>query len=218
MMSLWHQGFVKKNRVCPVMVSIGKWNRNSQSLWCDTQNRQISQLETSSKFVFLHQVELHFTLRICNNYYSLCTLLRGKSVIPDPGLVLTQKGLELQDHHLYNLCQVLAWLPKNQAQIRKLSDPVHSGCHPNWGVRPGWRFHLVTHHLPYMATIWPEGQVTQSDGMGKAVWLVHLFQTPSVPLRWEMPKCNWMVKWSGQHVSPLMRTFVDSKPLPFTLT
>ena len=37
-------------------------------------------LETGSKFVFLqfvflHQVELHFTLRICNNYYSLYTLM-----------------------------------------------------------------------------------------------------------------------------------------------
>ena len=29
MMSLWHQGFVRKSRVCPVMVSIGKWNRNT---------------------------------------------------------------------------------------------------------------------------------------------------------------------------------------------
>ena len=29
MMSLWHQGFVKKNGVCPVMVGIGKWNRNT---------------------------------------------------------------------------------------------------------------------------------------------------------------------------------------------
>ena len=46
----------------------------SQSLWHDTQYRQISWLETGSKFVFLHQVELHFTLRICNNYYSLYTL------------------------------------------------------------------------------------------------------------------------------------------------
>ena len=32
-------------------------------------------LETGSKFVFLHQVELHFTLRICDNYYSLYTLM-----------------------------------------------------------------------------------------------------------------------------------------------
>ena len=32
-------------------------------------------LESGSKFVFLHQVELHFTLRICNNYYSLYTLM-----------------------------------------------------------------------------------------------------------------------------------------------
>ena len=30
MMSLWHQGFVRKNRVCPVMVSIRKWNCNIQ--------------------------------------------------------------------------------------------------------------------------------------------------------------------------------------------
>ena len=48
----------------------------SQSLWRDTQYRQISQLETGSKFVFLHQVELHFTLRICNNYYSLHSIIR----------------------------------------------------------------------------------------------------------------------------------------------
>ena len=32
-------------------------------------------LETGSKFVFLQQVELHFTLRICNNYYNLYTLI-----------------------------------------------------------------------------------------------------------------------------------------------
>ena len=47
----------------------------SRSLWHDTQYRQISRLETGSKFVFLHQVELYFTLRICNNYYSLYTLV-----------------------------------------------------------------------------------------------------------------------------------------------
>ena len=38
MMSLWHQGFVKKSRVSPNMVSIGKWNRNRQLLLCVVGN------------------------------------------------------------------------------------------------------------------------------------------------------------------------------------
>ena len=65
----------------------------SRSSWRDTQYRQISRLETGSKIVFLHQVELHFTLRICNNYYSLYKLIHS-NWSPDPLWNIAVNGSE----------------------------------------------------------------------------------------------------------------------------
>ena len=120
MVSLWHQGFVKKNRVCPVVVSIGKWNRNTivgnkRSDWNASMSRHLCNRVTKMIGLFSIisldlKILLHLVIISLDLYstHQLCLVpWNGPTEI---GCELKAALLQLQpSSHLLNFPLLVDW-------------------------------------------------------------------------------------------------------------